>query len=120
MLKSEEKIEKKVLIKSKTGIVVSDKMKKTVTVRVERLVLEPRFKKYIHKRKKFLAHDEKEECGLGDVVEIQETRPLSRRKSWRVVKILKKGVGEGLALKEEVEVMDKGIPPPKRHEEETL
>lgn len=115
-------LKQKALIKSKTGIVISDKMEKTVTVRVERLILEPRFKKYIHKRKKFLVHDEKEECGLGDIVQIQETRPLSRRKSWRVVKVLKKGIGVGLDLKEGVAVADKGIPPPKRqeNEEETL
>lgn len=87
-------------IKSKKGLVVSDKMNKTVAVLVERLVLEPTFKKYVSRRKKFLAHDEREECSIGDWVEIQETRPLSRRKSWRVVKILKKGAGAEIELKE--------------------
>ncbi|MDO8526202.1 MAG: 30S ribosomal protein S17 [Deltaproteobacteria bacterium] len=80
--------------KTKVGVVVSDAMDKTVVVRVERRVLDPQFKKYVERRKKFLAHDEKEECEVGDQVEIQETRPLSRRKSWRVVKILKKGLGK--------------------------
>lgn len=87
-------------IKTKKGLVVSDKMDKTVAVLVERLVLEPTFKKYVRRRKKFLAHDEREECSMGDWVEIQETRPLSRRKSWRVVKILKKGVGADIQLKD--------------------
>lgn len=93
-------MEKQTQKKRKQGVVVSDKMTKTVAVLVERQVLEPTFKKYIRRRKKFLAHDEREECGLGDVVEIEETRPLSRRKSWQVVKILKKGVGAGIELKE--------------------
>lgn len=87
--------------KTKTGVVVSDAMNKTVAVRIERRVLEPNFKKYISRRKKFLAHDEKNECEMGDVVEIQETRPLSRRKSWKVVSIIKKGFGKEIALKEE-------------------
>ncbi|MBI5300029.1 MAG: 30S ribosomal protein S17 [Deltaproteobacteria bacterium] len=86
--------------KTKTGVVVSDAMNKTVAVRIERRVLEPNFKKYISRRKKFLAHDEKNECEIGDVVEIQETRPLSRRKSWKVVAIIKKGFGKEIALKE--------------------
>lgn len=90
----------KKIIKSKVGVVVSDAMTKTVVVQVERRMLEPTFKKYISRRKKFLAHDEKEECGVGDVVEICETRPLSRRKSWKVVSILKKGLGHEIALKE--------------------
>jgi len=86
--------------KTKTGVVVSDAMNKTVAVRIERRVLEPNFKKYISRRKKFLAHDEKNECEIGDVVEIQETRPLSRRKSWKVVAIVKKGFGKEIVLKE--------------------
>lgn len=87
-------------VKTLTGEVVSNKMEKTVAVRVERRVLEPRFKKYVGRRKKFLAHDEKKECRIGDWVEIQETRPLSRRKSWRVAAILKKGTGEAIEIKE--------------------
>ena len=84
----------------KVGVVVSADMDKTVVVRVERRVLEPEFKKYMSKRKKFLVHDEKEECDVGDVVEIHETRPLSRRKNWTLSKILKKGFGKEIALKE--------------------
>ncbi|OGQ04003.1 MAG: 30S ribosomal protein S17 [Deltaproteobacteria bacterium RIFCSPLOWO2_01_44_7] len=90
----------KKIIKTKVGTVVSDAMDKTVVVRVERRVLEPEFKKYVSRRKKFFAHDEKNECSVGDVVRIEETRPLSRHKSWRVVQIVKKGFGKEVALKE--------------------
>ena len=87
--------------KTRVGLVTSDKMTKTVAVQVERRIQHPQFKKYITRSKKFLAHDEKGEAKKGDLVEIAETRPLSRRKSWEVVKILKKGVGE-VVLKEEI------------------
>lgn len=80
--------------RTKVGTVVSSAMQKTVAVLVERRVLEPTFKKYVAKRKKFLAHDEKSECKVGDTVRIQETRPLSKRKNWKVVEVLKKGFGE--------------------------
>lgn len=73
---------------TKIGVVIGDKMKKTVTVLVERPVRHPLYKKIIKKRKKFLAHDEYEKCKVGDVVRIVETRPLSRRKRWRVLEIL--------------------------------
>ena len=76
--------------KSKVGIVVSNKMQKTVTVLVERLVMHQEFKKYYKRRSKFKAHDEKQQCQIGDQVEIVETRPLSRTKRWGVRKILKK------------------------------
>jgi small subunit ribosomal protein S17 len=76
--------------KSKVGTVVSNKMTKTVTVVVERLVLNPVFKKYHKKRSKFKAHDEKQQCGIGDVVEIVETRPLSKTKRWTVRKVVEK------------------------------
>lgn len=69
------------------GIVASDKMTKTVTVRVDRLVKHPVYRKYVKKRKKFMAHDELG-AKTGDKVRIQETRPLSARKRWRVVEIL--------------------------------
>lgn len=91
-------------LKTKTGIVVSDKMQKTVTVNVERLILDRRFKKYIRRCKKFLAHDEKGECVIGDTVQIRETRPMSKRKNWRVIKIVKQGLGRELkGLQEAVE-----------------
>ena len=72
------------------GIVVSDKMDKTVVVMVERLVKHPLYGKYIKRRKKYMAHDEHNECKIGDKVLIEETRPLSRRKRWRVKQILEK------------------------------
>ena len=73
----------------KVGIVSSDKMTKTVTVRVDRLVKHPVYRKYVKKRKKFMAHDETG-AKIGDKVRIIETRPLSARKRWRVVEILHK------------------------------
>ncbi len=73
------------------GTVVSDKMDKTVVVMVETLVKHPLYGKYIKRRKKYMAHDEKNECKIGDKVLIEETRPLSRRKRWRVKEILERG-----------------------------
>jgi small subunit ribosomal protein S17 len=73
----------------KVGIVASDKMMKTVTVRVDRLVKHPVYRKYIKKRKKFMAHDDLG-AQIGDKVKIVETRPLSARKRWRVVEIIQK------------------------------
>ncbi|HFC98403.1 MAG TPA: 30S ribosomal protein S17 [Thermosulfurimonas dismutans] len=72
------------------GVVVSNKMDKTVVVMVERLVQHPLYKKYIKRRKKFMAHDEHNACEIGDRVLIEETRPLSRHKRWRVKKILER------------------------------
>lgn len=82
--------------KMRVGTVVSDKMTKTISVLVERRVLHPQFKKYLSRRKKYLVHDEKEEAGMGDKVEIIETRPLSRRKCWKLNKILTKGTEASL------------------------
>jgi small subunit ribosomal protein S17 len=73
---------------TKVGIVTGNKMKKTVTVLVERQVRHPLYKKIIKRRKKFLVHDEYEKCKIGDVVKIVETRPLSKRKKWRVQEIV--------------------------------
>ena len=73
----------------KIGIVVSDKMTKTVVVRVDRLVKHPVYRKYVKRRKKFMAHDE-QGASIGDKVKIIETRPLSARKRWRVVEIIQK------------------------------
>jgi small subunit ribosomal protein S17 len=73
----------------KIGIVVSDKMTKTVVVRVDRLVKHPVYRKYVKRRKKFMAHDE-QGASIGDKVKIVETRPLSARKRWRVVEIIQK------------------------------
>ncbi len=73
---------------AKIGTVVGKKMKKTVTVAVERQVRHPLYKKIIKRRKTFLAHDEYEKCKVGDVVKIIETRPISKRKRWRVLEII--------------------------------
>ena len=73
----------------KIGVVASDKMTKTVVVRVDRLVKHPIYRKYIRKRKKFMAHDEMG-AKIGDKVKIVETRPMSARKRWRVVEIIQK------------------------------
>ena len=79
----------------KVGIVTSTKMQKTVAVRVERQVIHPLYKKVVRSSKKFLAHDEKNECQVGDTVRIEETRPLSCRKRWRVVEVISKGAQVG-------------------------
>ncbi len=75
-----------------TGEVISDKSDKTIVVRVETLVKHPLLKKYVRRRKKFTAHDPKNECGIGDKVKIVEYRPLSRNKRWHLVSILEKAV----------------------------
>lgn len=80
------------LSKSREGIVVSNKMDKTVTVAITRQVKHQQYGKYIKKTSKYFAHDERNECQVGDVVRIVETRPLSRMKRWRVQAILSKGV----------------------------
>jgi small subunit ribosomal protein S17 len=74
----------------KVGVVTSNKMQKTVVVTVERQVIHPLYKRVIRRSKRFLAHDEKNECHIGDTVRIEETRPLSSRKRWRVVEIVTK------------------------------
>ena len=76
--------------KLKVGTVVSNKMNKSVTVTVSRTTLNEQFKKYVRHNKKFMAHDENNECNVGDRVEIKECRPLSKNKHWRVVRILEK------------------------------
>jgi small subunit ribosomal protein S17 len=73
----------------KVGLVTSDKMQKTVVVRVERLVRHPKYKRYVRQRSKFMAHDEVG-AHLGDIVRIVETRPLSARKRWRVIEIVQR------------------------------
>ncbi|BBB32921.1 small subunit ribosomal protein S17 [Thermotomaculum hydrothermale] len=77
---------RKVLI----GEVVSDKMDKSIVVKVETLVMHPLYKKYIKRSKKYMAHDPNNECGIGDKVEIIESRPLSKRKRWRLKRILER------------------------------
>ena len=72
------------------GVVVSNKMDKTVVVKTERLVKQAGFRKYMRQHQKYKAHDERNECGIGDTVMIVESRPLSRDKRWRVREILEK------------------------------
>ncbi len=78
------------LRKERSGLVVSDRMQKTVVVSVERTVMHPRYKKYLKRRTKVKAHDETNQCHVGDRVLIVETRPLSRDKRWRVSKVLER------------------------------
>jgi small subunit ribosomal protein S17 len=78
------------LRKTRVGTVVSDKMDKTVVVAIEDSVRHPLYKKIIKRTVKFKAHDEQNACGVGDTVEIMETRPLSKDKNWRVTKIIEK------------------------------
>jgi small subunit ribosomal protein S17 len=83
-------MEQRTLRKTRVGIVVSNKMQKTITVAIERKIQHPIYKKYFKKTTKLVAHDEKSECGIGDKVKIMETRPLSKLKRWRFVEIVEK------------------------------
>ena len=76
--------------KERIGVVVSDKMTKTIVVKVERTFRHPLLQKVLRENKKYYAHDEKEAANAGDTVRIEETRPLSRLKRWRLVEVLKK------------------------------
>jgi small subunit ribosomal protein S17 len=78
------------LRKTKIGVVSSNKMNKTITVAVERKVKHPIYGKFVKKTTRFHAHDEKSECGIGDVVKIMESRPLSKTKRWRLVEVVEK------------------------------
>ena len=78
------------LRKIRIGVVSSNKMNKTVTVAVERKVKHPMYGKFLKKTTKFHAHDEKNECSIGDLVKIMETRPLSKTKRWRLVEVIEK------------------------------
>lgn len=77
--------------KEKTGRVISDRMDKTITVLVERRSPHPRYRKYVRRRSKFYAHDQRGEARVGDLVRIRETRPLSRLKRWRLVEVIEQG-----------------------------
>jgi len=76
--------------KTRIGRVVGDKMQQTVVVGIEQIIRHPLYGKTMRRTKKFKAHDENNECGIGDTVEIMETRPISKEKNWRVVRILEK------------------------------
>ena len=77
--------------KTLMGLVVSNKMDKTVVVKVERKFIHPKFKKVVKSSRKYSVHDEKNECCPGDFISIRETRPLSKTKRWRLIDIIKKG-----------------------------
>ena len=78
------------LRKERIGVVVSNKMQKSIVVEIERREKHPIYGKFIKKTSRFMAHDEKEECNIGDTVRIMETRPLSKRKHWRLVEIIER------------------------------
>jgi small subunit ribosomal protein S17 len=81
--------------KVRTGVVISNKMDKTVVVEVSRTIIHPVYKKFIRRRKRFMAHDEENRCRIGDEVMIVETRPLSRHKHWRVRKVVREAALPG-------------------------
>lgn len=83
-------IEKRSLRKEKIGVVTSNKMQKSIVVIVERKVMHEKYHKFVKKTSKFVAHDEKNECNIGDTVRIMETRPLSKSKCWRLVEIIER------------------------------
>ena len=83
-----------------TGVVTSNKMQKTIVVNVDRRIMHPLYKKVTRKSKRFLVHDERGECQPGDMVRIEETRPLSRRKRWRVVQVISRAVQVGHDVEE--------------------
>ena len=78
---------------TKVGVVTSAKMDKSIVVRVDRIVMHKLYKRYIRKSARFMAHDETNQCKIGDTVEIVESRPLSARKRWRLRRIVRAGVG---------------------------
>ena len=78
------------LRKTRIGIVTSNKMEKTISVSVERRLRHPIYGKYVKKTKKFIAHDAENDCNIGDKVRIMETRPMSKRKRWRLLEILER------------------------------
>lgn len=83
-------MEKRNLRKTRVGVVISNKMDKTITIAIERKIPHPIYKKYFKKTTKLMVHDEKRECNIGDKVKVMETRPLSKNKRWRLVEIVEK------------------------------
>jgi len=104
-----------------SGVVLSNKLDKTVTVVVERTFKHPRYGKYVRKRKKYHAHDEKNEAGLGDMVEIGSIRPLSKLKRWRLTRIVQAAPDRGVDVQKIAEEAqaDVGLGLPKTGPEET-
>ena len=83
-------MEKRNLRKERIGVVTSDKMQKSIVVAVVRKVKHPKYGKFVKKTTKFVAHDENNDCHIGDTVKIMETRPLSKNKNWRLVEIIER------------------------------
>lgn len=83
-------IEERKIRKQRVGVVTSNKMDKSITVSVQRRLQHPIYGKFVKKSKKFMAHDEKNECNIGDLVKITESRPLSKSKRWRLIEILER------------------------------
>ncbi len=83
-------MEERNLRKERSGKVVSNKMDKSITVLVESKMKHPMYGKFVSKSTKFMAHDENNECNIGDIVRIQETRPLSKNKNWRLIEIVER------------------------------
>ncbi|MFZ9027479.1 MAG: 30S ribosomal protein S17 [Crocinitomicaceae bacterium] len=83
-------MEKRNLRKERIGVVTSDKMDKSIVVSVERKVKHPKYGKFVKKTSKFVAHDETNDCNIGDTVRIMETRPLSKSKNWRLVEVIER------------------------------
>ncbi|GJQ62300.1 MAG: 30S ribosomal protein S17 [Melioribacteraceae bacterium] len=83
-------METRALRKTRIGVVVSNKMDRSIVVAIERRVAHPIYRKYFKKTTKLMAHDEKNECSVGDKVKIMETRPLSKSKNWRLVEVVEK------------------------------
>lgn len=83
-------MEKRNLRKERVGLVVSNKMNKSIVVQIVRKYRHPIYGKFVRKTKKFVAHDEKNDCNIGDTVRIMETRPLSKNKNWRLVEIIER------------------------------
>lgn len=83
-------MEKRNLRKERVGVVVSNKMDKSILVAVKRKVKHPIYGKFVNKTNKFMAHDESNDCNTGDMVRIMETRPLSKNKNWRLVEIIER------------------------------
>ena len=83
-------MEKRNLRKERIGVVTSDKMEKSIVVSVERKVKHPKYGKFVKKTTRFVAHDEDNDCHVGDTVRIMETRPLSKSKNWRMVEIVER------------------------------
>ncbi len=83
-------MEERNLRKEKTGLVISNKMEKSIVVQVERMIKHAKYGKFVKRTSRFMAHDDKNECNIGDTVKIAETRPMSKDKCWRLVEIIER------------------------------